>query len=420
MNVANTEQYISSEVARPSVAANGWHPAGTPVRVLYVSMLLLFGALMAAGLIGYATFSHPANDYFAFNSFSRFIRCNEPALIYDQARLRTFQNLPGHKVFAFMYPPGMLLLVWPLASLAYGLGYVMWLGVGIAASIAILAIRRDGWPLALLLVVTPSTLWTILCGQSTFLLAALVVGGLLMTRSRPLTAGVLLGLATYKPQLGLLVPVALLAARQWQTIFAAAMTFLAVVIVTTVGFGTSIWLAWLSHFGSIMDVRTHHAADWAPLLSTVASDLSTLGTSQRAADIGQAASTALATGCVWWCFRQPVGQTSESTLRLQVAALGVATFLATPFAFIYDLPVFTLSLLLFVDERRLTGDAFCGAEILVIVAGLLAPVAFLIDGAHSCGTVVVLVVCATIVRRLRYQVSSIPGKAIGVRLPLTA
>ena len=401
MSVSLVTPDILRRVSASAPALLGWHPSGRSVRSLYLILLSLFAVLMVAGLVGYATFPHPANDYFAFDSFSRFIRSHEPSLIYDQARLRAFQNLPGHKVFAFMYPPGILLLLWPLASLPYGCGYVMWLGSGVAACVALIGVRRGGWSLGLLLTLAPSTLWTILCGQSTFFLAALILGGMLISRHRPFTAGILLGLATYKPQLGLLVPVALVAAGQWRTIAAAVMTFFAVVLVTTAGFGENIWPAWFYHLDSIMDVRTRHAADWAPLLSTVASDLSTLGVGRHLADVGQAVSAALAAVCVWFCFWQPGSQRAKPVVRLQVAALGAATFFATPFAFIYDLPLFTVALLLFVDERRVAGEAFGGPEILVIVAGLLAPVAFLVEGAHFCGSLIILAVLAAIMRRLR-------------------
>ncbi len=401
MSVSSAGSDILLQRGQASSAAIGWHPAGLPVRVLYLGLATFFALLMAVGLIGYWSVPHPANDFFAFNSFSRFVHHYEPPLIYDQTLLRGFQHLPGHKVFAFMYPPSMLLLVWPLALLPYALGYVLWVGVGLAACIATVGTRRGDWSLGLLMAVAPSTLWTALCGQSTLLLSALIAGGMLLSTRRPIMAGLLIGLATYKPQLGILVPVALVAAGQWRTTAAALATFLAIVLATSAVFGTDIWVAWLSHLNSIVDVRNHHTADWAPLLATIASDFATLGADRQVADLGQSAAAVAAMICIWCCFRQRDADRPAAANELKVAALGAATFLVTPFAFIYDLPLFTLSVLLFVEERRRAGEAFHAAEILVIVAGLLDPCVFLIDGMHSCGSLVVLFVLLTILRRIR-------------------
>ena len=380
----------------------GWDLAGRPISILYATLTSLFATLLAAGLIGYWNVPHPANDFFAFHSFSRFIRDHKPALIYDQALLRQFQHLPGHKLFAFMYPPGVMLLVWPLAWLPYGFGYVLWIGVGLLACVGTLGVRRGGWALSLLLAVAPTTLWTILCGQSTLLLAGLIVGGLLLSRRRPLLAGLLIGLAAYKPQLGLLIPVALLAAGQWRTVTAAFTTITAVIFITSIAFGDDIWLVWMQHLHSITNVRTQHAIDWAPLLATVASDLAMMGADRQAADLGQAAASLMAVVCVWSCFRKHSGAELEAVWLLKVASLGAATFLATPFAFIYDLPLFTVAVLLFVEERRRSKESFHSIEILLIVAALLDPCVFLIDGFHGCGTLIIVLMLVAIVRRLRF------------------
>lgn len=378
----------------------GWHPQELPCRVLYVGLTLFFAVVTAAGLIGYYTRSHPPNDFFAFASYSRFVRHHAPSSIYDQSVLRVFQAMPGHKVFAFMYPPAMLLLLWPLALVRYSIGYGCWVGIGLAACVTTVGARRGAWPLGVLTVVAPSTLWTALCGQSTLFLAALIAGGLLLSRRKPIVAGVLIGIATYKPQLGILVPVALAASGQWRTVASAGVTFLSLVMASTAAFGHDVWLAWMSHLNTIVDVRTQHATSWASLFSTVASDFVTLGVDRRLADFGQALSAAAVATCIWRAFRHN-DLHAERMDGLKVALLCVATFLATPFAFIYDLPLFTLGLLLFVRERLRSGETFHSLEILVIVGGLLDPCVFLINGAHCFGSLVILLALLVILRRMR-------------------
>ena len=54
-------------------------------------------------------------------------------------------------------------------------------------------------------------------GQNGFLTAALLGGALHLLDRRPWLAGVLIGLLAYKPQFGVLIPIALLASRRWST-----------------------------------------------------------------------------------------------------------------------------------------------------------------------------------------------------------
>jgi len=67
---------------------------------------------------------------------------------------------------------------------------------------------RNWWSPALLAALAaPTTAIAIVSGQTGFLAAALLAGGLRLAAPNPVAGGVLLGLLTYKPQLGLLVPV---------------------------------------------------------------------------------------------------------------------------------------------------------------------------------------------------------------------
>ena len=59
----------------------------------------------------------------------------------------------------------------------------------------------------------PATFINLFHGQNGFLNAALLGAALLALDRRPVVAGILFGLLSYKPHLGLLVPLALLAGR---------------------------------------------------------------------------------------------------------------------------------------------------------------------------------------------------------------
>ncbi|HBS33696.1 MAG TPA: hypothetical protein DEA50_01280, partial [Parvularcula sp.] len=57
----------------------------------------------------------------------------------------------------------------------------------------------------------PAALIALKYGQAAFLLSALFTGALMSLQRRPLLSGALFGLMAFKPQYGLLIPVALAA-----------------------------------------------------------------------------------------------------------------------------------------------------------------------------------------------------------------
>ena len=61
-------------------------------------------------------------------------------------------------------------------------------------------------------------------GQNGFLSAALIGAGALVLDRRPIVAGLLFGALVFKPQLALMIPIALIASRRWTTFAVAAVT----------------------------------------------------------------------------------------------------------------------------------------------------------------------------------------------------
>ncbi len=75
--------------------------------------------------------------------------------------------------------------------------------------------QKEARLITLLLLFAPATLLNIICGQNGFYshTAALFAGTILMLDSRPILAGVLCGLLSYKPHLGIVIAPAL---RTWR------------------------------------------------------------------------------------------------------------------------------------------------------------------------------------------------------------
>jgi len=171
--------------------------------------------------------------------------------IYDQsahiaAQQAYFTQADGFT--AFFYPPTFLPFCWPLGLLDYFPALALWLVVTGALFVLAVTAWLRRFPVAapawLLIAAFPATLIQVTHGQTAFLSAGLLLLGALRVRERPILAGVLFGLATVKPQFGLLVPLVLVLTGEWRVIAAAAATALALAVASAVWFGAGLWHEW--------------------------------------------------------------------------------------------------------------------------------------------------------------------------------
>jgi hypothetical protein len=161
----------------------------------------------------------------------------------------------GSAVNCFAYPPTTLLLTWPLKAIPYPAAYLTWAVVSACAFV--LSLRTLVAPLALLM---PAVLMAALIGQTTLLMAALLVSAAQL-EVRPIAAGVLYGLAAcLKPQVGLLIPVFLVAAGQWRTILAALVTASILCGASVALYSVHIWTDWASSLPAFLAAND---AAWA-------------------------------------------------------------------------------------------------------------------------------------------------------------
>jgi len=89
--------------------------------------------------------------------------------------------------------------------------------------------------------IRPPAVICLATGQTGLLASAFVVGGFGLVTIRPVLSGILFGLASFKPQPGILIPIALISARLWRTAFVAGMTVMLLVTASGIAFGWSIW-----------------------------------------------------------------------------------------------------------------------------------------------------------------------------------
>jgi hypothetical protein len=353
-------------------AALTWPPASDKFRLLAGIFLTLFAAYGAAALGVAAARGWPGGfgDSFALWSFGRFLAAHPAVAIYDPAALRSAQLAlgmdPGAS-YPFPYPPSFLLVVWPLGQLPGWLACAVLVVVSLPLYFCATLGASWRWPALIAAVVAPTTTIAIVSGQTGFLAGALLAGGLRIAARRPVAGGVLFGLLTYKPQLGLLVPVALVAAKLWRALAGAVVTAILLVGLTSLLFGAAIWPSWAASLPGFSRQFTAESGEIMHLMPTILVALLQLGVPPNPAQVAQWAGAAGAAVIVWNLFR-------SGPHELAGAGLLVATFLATPYAFIYDMPLVTTAVIWFVAERHRAAAALGTGEVLILILALTSPI----------------------------------------------
>jgi hypothetical protein len=213
---------------------------------------------------------------------------------------------------------------------------------------------------------------------------------------------VLFGLLTYKPQFGLFVPVALLAAGQVRCMAAAAATTLALVVVTTLVFGDGIWLQWLAELPGYQAVFARSTAGhW--LMTAALTDMQAIGAPGWLAESAQVLVTAASGAAVWWSFR-------SGRVALRTEVLLVATALGAPHAFVYDMPMVTAAVALFIAQ---VGAAqLRTTEVLAAAAAILFPAFMALSTGHlPVSTLATAAFLVAVLRRQRDESTEGPGIA---------
>ena len=337
-------------------------------RVLWV-MLAVCVVLPAKLLLPLLNAPQPRfPDFFGLWSFGRYALAHAPATIYDDRLLSAFQAglglTPGAGSYSFLYPPWTLLLFVPLGALPYAVARVAWLVLTFGMYAWALTAWRWQRPLQGLLLLAPSSAYCFIVGQNGFLTAALMLGGMRLLWTRPLTAGMLLAALGCKPQLAILVPFVLLFGRHWRATAGAFLGVAVLSVAATLAFGVDTWDAWLQSMRGQAGALTAGRQPLLHLMPTLTSAVLLAGGTAGAAYIVQAAG---ALGGVLALWRVRCRRDAEAR-----AVLPLATILATPYAFHYDLTTATGAALAVIAARLSTGQ-FRPLEFPLLVSCVVLP-----------------------------------------------
>ncbi|MFV0281778.1 MAG: glycosyltransferase family 87 protein [Rhodoblastus sp.] len=215
---------------------------GIVVLALLVLVLTSHGAVDSRG-------EPIGTDFSNFWSASKLALMGEPAAVYDMARQYAVQQHefgPQTGFYPFFYPPIYLLICWPLAMLPYLTALAIWVAVTGYAYQA--TIRRIGAGVIGIVpaLAFPAVFVSVGHGQNALLTTAILGAAALSLDRRPVVAGMLLGLLTFKPQVAVVAPLALLAAGRWRAFVAAGVTALVLALLSLGVFGLDSWKAFIA------------------------------------------------------------------------------------------------------------------------------------------------------------------------------
>jgi alpha-1,2-mannosyltransferase len=344
-------------------------------------------AQLLAGSEGLFTKAGPiiGGDFIVFREAAKAAGSSDMSSIYDMENLRSrlHASYPGNADFdfAWMYPPTMSLVVAPFAIPTFLASFALWVTVFLGAfllTISRLSTDRGSFFLA---AASPAVFQAVITGQNGFLTGTLLALAAACAETRPIVAGVAAGLLTVKPQLGLLVPVAFLAAGCWRAFAAAVATTIGLAAASVLAFGAQSWIAFLESI-------TAHGARMGEVsfpfhkLVTPYGFAAMLGMPSSIAGAIQLFTTlALVTYVfvVW-------SRVKDWDLRL--AALSTSAVLSTPYAFYYELAIVVPAML--VIGTRAAESGWLRGERLALVAvwilPLMMPGARRIPGLSICAT----------------------------------
>ncbi|MET3821177.1 alpha-1,2-mannosyltransferase [Burkholderia sp. PvR073] len=322
----------------------------TPRRlVLYSALMLVFYALFIAIWTTVVRHTHgdagsrPGADFSVFWAASYVMLHGSPAQAYDfssfsRLTAELFTHFRRDSFAPWLYPPTYLLLVTPLALLPFALGYPLFVAFGVlvlglaAARVSGLGTMAGAWRGGTLaLAAAPCVFVTATLGQNAFLTASCAALAVHWAARRPMWAGLCIGLLSVKPQMALLFPFVLVAARAWRTIAWAALATGAFVALSVLVCGVESLRLFVASTGLARSIVLEHGVVFWLASPTPFATLRLAGVPLGAAYAAHAciAAIAIAAACIAWA--------QSRDTRVRAAVLTVATLAANPYVWHYEL-----------------------------------------------------------------------------------
>jgi hypothetical protein len=267
--------------------------------------------------------------------------------------------------YGWHYPPFFFAIAVLVACFPYAWGLSIWLAASFAVYLAAIRAILPRPETLLIAAAFPAVFVNIGHGQNGFFTAALLGGALHLLDRLPWLAGALIGLLAYKPQFGVLIPIALLAGGRWNTILAAAATVAALLALSFVTLGSGVWHAFADSMNFTQTVVLEQGdTGWEKIQSAFSAARMWGADVHTAYGVQIALALVLAASLAWlW--------QSDAAFELKASALATGSLLATPYVLDYDLVVLAVAIVFF--ARHGLSRGFRDYEISLLAAAWIVP-----------------------------------------------
>ncbi|MBU3991230.1 MAG: DUF2029 domain-containing protein [Alphaproteobacteria bacterium] len=315
-------------------------------------------------------------DAYSFWAVGTFTVEGRPAHAYDKPANdalvdATFGKRAMRSSLSFPYSPVILLFLWPLGLLTYPMAWIAFVGCGMLAWFSVLrTICKDNFSAAAATVAAGGATQSILFGQNGFYTASLFLAGLMVLPRNKGLAGLLFGLLTIKPHLGIALFAALIIWREWRAIFMTMLTVAGLAATATIAFGLQIWQAYLNGSAAFAGKMF---SDLQPIIAYRMQSVFAMNVMKEDWKVGVALHATAAIGAL-------IVMSRIKGRDQRVAAVVAASALVSPYIFHYDLTMLTgaAALLLRNSRRPLeSGIIAIAAAIPVITVYIHLPTALL-------------------------------------------
>jgi hypothetical protein len=267
----------------------------------------------------------PGVDFASFWAAGRLALSGTPALAYDLAAHRAVESTVVHVggPLPFAYPPPFLFVTAAIAFTPFWLAYLFWMAV--TAGLYLIATARVAAPRFAF--AHPAAIVNAIIGQNGFLTTSIFLFGTSTLARNAFAGGVIFGLLIIKPQLGVLIPVALVAGREWRAIAGAAVSSSFLLALAALAFGSGTYAQFLEMSGQYASFMAADRWNWAEF-SSIYGFVRFTGAPQPLALAAQGLAAAAATVITWHAWARQ-WQNRDSVLA-------ASTLLVAPYLFTYD------------------------------------------------------------------------------------
>lgn len=323
-------------------------------------LILTIPAMVFVAVVGAAcwvNFVSPlAVDFVSFWAAARLAIQGQAAAAYDvvahHAMEASATTIDG-RLLPFPYAPPFLFFLAPIGLLPYRVAFSVWVVVtGLIYVLAAPIPKRT-------LLGYPVFVSNGLVGQTGYLTTALFLFGTRLIQSRPLLGGAILGLMVIKPQLALLLPVALIAGRHWRAIFYAALSSISLLVLALIVFGLEAHQGFVQMFPRYASYLGESRWPWSELASPFAF-VRWFGASQATAWVVHGGIAVLASIMVWRAWRLD--------WEAKIPILAAATLLIPPYIFSYDALLLVVPFAWLIERNRLHAASIWALSLLPVIS----------------------------------------------------